>query len=65
MRAGADRDGRSSIDWGVYGVPETFIVDGDGTILYKRISVMTPKVLREEILPLVARVRAERRQARR
>jgi cytochrome c biogenesis protein CcmG/thiol:disulfide interchange protein DsbE len=64
-RAGADRDGRSSIDWGVYGVPETFIVDGNGTILYKRISVVTPKVLREEILPLIARARAERQEARR
>jgi cytochrome c biogenesis protein CcmG/thiol:disulfide interchange protein DsbE len=34
-RIGTDRDGRVSIDWGVYGVPETFIVDGEGRIRMK------------------------------
>ncbi len=64
-RAGADLDGRASIDWGVYGVPETFIVDGAGQIIYKRVSVVTAKVLREEILPIIERARLAREQARR
>jgi cytochrome c biogenesis protein CcmG/thiol:disulfide interchange protein DsbE len=42
---GADRDGRASIDWGVYGVPETFIVDGTGLIRYKWIGPLTPEGL--------------------
>ena len=48
---GADRDGRVGIDWGVYGVPETFVVDGAGCIQYKHISVLTRDVLEEEIMP--------------
>jgi cytochrome c biogenesis protein CcmG, thiol:disulfide interchange protein DsbE len=36
-RTGADRDGRVSIDWGVYGVPETFVISKDGRIAHKRI----------------------------
>jgi len=42
---GADRDGRTSIDWGAYGVPETFIVDGKGTIRYKLIGGLTAEAL--------------------
>ena len=38
---GADRNGRTSVDWGVYGVPETFIVDGQGMIRYKHIGPLT------------------------
>ncbi|MBM3503640.1 MAG: DsbE family thiol:disulfide interchange protein [Alphaproteobacteria bacterium] len=56
-RTGADRDGRVSIEWGVYGVPETFVVDGRGCIQYKHISVLTRDVLEREILP---RLRGER-----
>ncbi len=36
-RIGADPEGRAGIDWGVYGVPETFVVDADGTIVYKHV----------------------------
>lgn len=50
-KTGADLDGRTSIDWGVYGVPETFVVDGSGCIQYKHISVMTRDILEDEILP--------------
>jgi len=50
-KTGADLDGRVSIDWGVYGVPETFVVDGAGCIQYKHISVLTRDVLEEEIMP--------------
>lgn len=56
-RTGADRDGRVAIDWGVYGVPETFVVGGDGRIAYKHIGAVTPEVLRTKILPLVESLR--------
>ena len=58
-RIGADLDGRVGIDWGVYGVPETFIVDQDGRIAYKHIGPVTPRVLDEVILPLVRALRAD------
>jgi cytochrome c biogenesis protein CcmG/thiol:disulfide interchange protein DsbE len=56
-RTGADLDGRVSIDWGVYGVPETFVIDRDGRIAYKQIGPITPQVLRDTILPLIERLR--------
>ena len=40
--AGADRDGRASIEWGVYGVPETFVLGRDGRIAYKLVGPITP-----------------------
>jgi cytochrome c biogenesis protein CcmG/thiol:disulfide interchange protein DsbE len=52
-RIGADRDGRASIEWGVYGVPESFLVDGNGRIIYKHIGAVTREALEETILPLV------------
>jgi cytochrome c biogenesis protein CcmG, thiol:disulfide interchange protein DsbE len=48
-----DRDGRIGIDYGVYGVPETYVIDKAGVIRYKRIGVVTPEILRDKILPLV------------
>lgn len=42
---GVDDTGRVAIDWGVYGVPETFIVDGSGTIRYKHVGPINPEVL--------------------
>ena len=57
-RTGADLDGRAGLDWGVYGVPETFVVDRDGRIAYKHIGPVTPRVLDETILPLVRDLRA-------
>jgi len=52
-RTGADIDGRVSIDWGVYGVPETFVVSPDGRILYKHIGPVRADDLENKILPLV------------
>ena len=52
-RIGADLDGRVGLDWGVYGVPETFVVGRDGHIAYKHIGPVTSRVLDEIILPLV------------
>lgn len=49
-----DRDGRIGIDYGVYGVPETYVIDKQGVIQYKQIGPVTPESLREKILPLVA-----------
>lgn len=60
-RTGADLDGRVGIDWGVYGVPETFIVDADGRIAFKHIGAVTPEALKETILPLIERLRSQGR----
>jgi cytochrome c biogenesis protein CcmG/thiol:disulfide interchange protein DsbE len=54
-----DRDGRVGIDYGVYGVPETYVIDKQGVIRYKQIGVVTPKVLSETILPLVEKLGKE------
>ncbi len=56
-RTGADRNGRVAIDWGVYGVPETFVITRDGRIAYKHIGAVTPKVLEDTILPLIRKLR--------
>ena len=58
-RTGADRDGRVGIDWGVYGVPETYVVDRHGIIRDKIIGAITRKSVDERLLPLVRRLRAE------
>ena len=48
-----DGDGRVGIDYGVYGVPETFVIDKAGVIRYKQIGPVTPQALKDKILPLV------------
>ena len=48
-----DADGRAGIDWGVYGAPETFIMDQQGIIRHKHIGPLTVEILNEEILPLI------------
>ena len=48
---GVDRDGRAGIDWGVYGVPETFIVKGDGTIAFKLVGPMSAATLASVVRP--------------
>ncbi len=50
---GVDRDARVSIDWGVYGVPETFLIDRQGRIVYKQIGAVTPEILKNVILPKI------------
>jgi cytochrome c biogenesis protein CcmG/thiol:disulfide interchange protein DsbE len=49
----SDSDGRVGIDFGVYGVPETFVIDKKGIIRYKQMGPLTPEVLQRRILPLV------------
>ena len=48
-----DRDGRVGIDWGVYGVPETFVMGADGKIRYKHIGPVTHESLEQEIVPVL------------
>ena len=48
-----DADGRVGIDWGVYGVPETFVIDKQGIIRYKQIGPVTRESLDKKILPLL------------
>ncbi len=55
-RTGADRDGRVAIDWGVYGVPETFVVDQNGKIVYKHIGALSVSIFDEKILPLITKL---------
>ena len=62
-RTGADVDGRVGIDWGVYGVPETFVVDRQGRIAYKQIGPLSEQALQQSILPLIAELREEPRPA--
>lgn len=51
-----DRDGRVGIDFGVYGVPETFVIDKTGTIRFKQIGPVTAEALEKKILPMIRRL---------
>jgi cytochrome c biogenesis protein CcmG/thiol:disulfide interchange protein DsbE len=52
-----DSDGRTAINWGVYGAPETFLVDASGRVVYKFISPMTAQIWQREFLPRIAAAR--------
>ncbi len=54
-----DSDGKVGFDYGVYGVPETFVIDKQGVIRYKQIGPIKPKDLEQKILPLVEQLRRE------
>ncbi len=56
VRVGADENGRAAIDWGVYGVPETFIVDPNGVIRYKFIGPLAPDSFRDVFRPALERI---------
>ncbi|EJW10796.1 Cytochrome c-type biogenesis protein CcmG/DsbE, thiol:disulfide oxidoreductase [Rhodovulum sp. PH10] len=58
-KVGSDRNGRVAIDFGVYGVPETFVIGRDGRVAYKHIGPVNQRALEETILPLVRRLRQE------
>jgi cytochrome c biogenesis protein CcmG/thiol:disulfide interchange protein DsbE len=58
-RTGADLSGRVGIDWGVYGVPETFVVDKQGVIRDKIIGAITPEIVERRLLPLVRKLQSE------
>jgi cytochrome c biogenesis protein CcmG/thiol:disulfide interchange protein DsbE len=48
-----DKRGHAAIDWGVYGAPETFLVDDKGIVVYKHVGAMTPEVWQREFLPRI------------
>lgn len=52
-----DVDGKVAIDWGVYGAPETFLVDADGIILYRHISPLTMEIWQSEFVPRINEAR--------
>ncbi len=56
---GFDPDGRAGIDWGVYGTPETFVIDRKGIVRYKHTGPISPRDLQEKILPLVNQLKSE------
>jgi cytochrome c biogenesis protein CcmG, thiol:disulfide interchange protein DsbE len=50
---GADASGRAAVDWGVYGMPETFVVDGRGIVVYKHVGQLTAAALEQTIIPAI------------
>ena len=54
---GADTSGRTGIDFGVYGVPETYVVKGDGTIADKIVGPLSEETVRERLMPAIARAK--------
>jgi len=57
---GADRTGRTSIDWGVYGYPETFVVDKKGIVRYRHVGPIMPQDLDTKIYPLLKRLETDK-----
>ncbi len=56
VASGVDRDGKVAIDFGVYGAPETYLIDRDGIIRFKQTGPLTPRIIQESILPLAAKL---------
>ena len=54
---GQDRNGRHSIDWGVYGLPETFVVDANGAIVFRHAGPVTSRILEEKLRPAMEAAR--------
>ncbi len=54
-----DRDGRVGIDYGVYGVPESFLIDAKGVIRYKQIGPFTPEAIETKLIPMVQQLKKE------
>jgi cytochrome c biogenesis protein CcmG/thiol:disulfide interchange protein DsbE len=52
----ADRDGRVGIELGVYGVPETYVIDRAGRIRYRHTGAVTPELLRDTLIPMIGRL---------
>ena len=60
-RTGADIDGRVAIDWGVYGAPETFLIDSSGKVLFKHIAPITIEIWERDFVPLIRAAKGEGR----
>lgn len=54
-----DRDGRAAIDWGVYGAPETFVIDKSGVVRDKHIGPLTVDTIEQRLIPLIRRLQAQ------
>ena len=54
---GTDAQGRAAIDWGVYGTPETFVVNGKGQIVYKHVGPISEAALTSKLLPAIEKAR--------
>ena len=52
-----DEEGRAALDWGIYGAPETFLVDAQGIIRWKHVGPVTDEVVNEQLLPLIGELR--------
>ena len=55
-----DYDGRKAIDWGIYGAPETFLVDAEGIVRWKHVGAVTDQVIADELIPALEKVEAGR-----
>lgn len=55
---GVDASGRGAIDWGVYGMPETFVVDGKGRIVYKHVGPINARQMEEKVIPAIKKAQA-------
>jgi cytochrome c biogenesis protein CcmG/thiol:disulfide interchange protein DsbE len=60
---GADMTGRVGIDWGVYGVPETYVVDGKGQVVHRLVGAVTDEAVNKQILPAIEKAKAAARTA--
>ena len=56
----ADEDGRAAIDWGIYGAPETFLVDRNGVIQWKHIGPLTDAIIANELMPVLRHIEGTR-----
>ncbi|SDN35918.1 cytochrome c biogenesis protein CcmG, thiol:disulfide interchange protein DsbE [Lutimaribacter pacificus] len=54
---GADAEGRMALNWGVYGVPETYVIDGNGVIVARHAGPVTQRVIDEMLMPAIERAR--------
>lgn len=55
---GTDASGRNAIEWGVYGMPETFVVNGKGEIIYKHVGSLTEEAVHSKIMPAITQAKA-------
>lgn len=56
----ADIEGKAAIDWGIYGAPETFLVDANGTIRWKHVGPLTDAIIERELMPALQRIEGSR-----
>ena len=58
LAIGTDGTGRSAIEWGVYGMPETFVVNGKGEIVFKHVGPITPESIKAKLIPAIEKARS-------